>query len=128
LKRPVPEITTNLKDAYLDALHGSKTKFWCDKICSGKEIVDEWIAVQDKTTFFFIPRMYAPKDNALERIVLNKAGEEDVLRTVPIARLFLGNFPHIKAYWIQMGFPSAMKFLHAGDSDLDGSHHGRTRA
>ena len=27
----------------------------------------------------------------------NKAGEEDILRTVAIARLFLDNFPYIKA-------------------------------
>lgn len=79
--------------------------------------------LQDETHgfFSFIPLVYHPKDNALGRIVPHKAGEEDILRTVAIARLFLDNFPHIKAYWIQMGIPTAMKALHAGASDLDGT-------
>ncbi|MCF0215153.1 MAG: aminofutalosine synthase MqnE [Fibrobacteraceae bacterium] len=71
--------------------------------------------------FAFIPLVYHPEHNALHNIVPEKTSEEDVLRTVAIARLFLDNFPHIKAYWIQMGIETAMKALHSGASDLDGT-------
>jgi aminodeoxyfutalosine synthase len=71
--------------------------------------------------FAFIPLVYHPEHNALHKIVPNITSEEDILRTVAVARLFLDNFPHIKAYWIQMGIETAMKALHAGASDLDGT-------
>jgi aminodeoxyfutalosine synthase len=71
--------------------------------------------------FAFIPLVYHPEHNALHKIVPNITSEEDILRTVAVARLFLDNFPHIKAYWIQMGIDTAMKALHAGASDLDGT-------
>lgn len=71
--------------------------------------------------FAFIPLVYHPEHNALHNIVPNKTSEEDILRTVAVSRLFLDNFPHIKAYWIQMGIETAMKALHAGASDLDGT-------
>ena len=71
--------------------------------------------------FAFIPLVYHPEHNALHKIVPNITSEEDILRTVAVARLFLDNFPHIKAYWIQMGIDTSMKALHAGASDLDGT-------
>ena len=71
--------------------------------------------------FAFIPLVYHPEHNALHKIVPEITGEEDILRTVAVSRLFLDNFPHIKAYWIQMGIDTAMKALHAGASDLDGT-------
>ena len=71
--------------------------------------------------FAFIPLVYHPEHNALHRIVPNITSEEDILRTVAVSRLFMDNFPHIKAYWIQMGIETAMKALHAGASDLDGT-------
>ncbi|MEE0876527.1 MAG: aminofutalosine synthase MqnE [Fibrobacteraceae bacterium] len=79
--------------------------------------------LQDKSPgfFAFIPLVYLPQRNDLNRIVPERTPEEDILRTIAVARLFLDNFPHIKAYWIQMGIDTAMKALHAGASDLDGT-------
>lgn len=79
--------------------------------------------LQDDTNGFysFIPLVFHPEHNSLGRRVGQKTGEEDILRTVAISRLFLDNFPHIKAYWVQMGVSTAMKALHAGASDLDGT-------
>lgn len=71
--------------------------------------------------FAFIPLVYHPEHNAMHKIVKNITSESDILRTVAIARLFLDNFLHIKAYWIQMGIDTALKALHAGASDLDGT-------
>lgn len=79
--------------------------------------------LQDETHgfFAFIPLVYHPDRNALGKRVPNKTPPEDILRTVAIARLFLDNFPHIKAYWVQMGLETALRALHAGASDLDGT-------
>ena len=71
--------------------------------------------------FAFIPLVYHPEKNALGIQVKEKTSEEDILRTIAVSRLYLDNFPHIKAYWIQTGISTAMKALHAGASDLDGT-------
>lgn len=71
--------------------------------------------------FAFIPLVYHPENTSLGHKVKQKTSEEDVLRTIAVARLFLDNFPHIKAYWIQTGIPTALKSLHAGASDMDGT-------
>lgn len=71
--------------------------------------------------FAFIPLVYHPEHTPLGALVKEKTSEEDILRTIAISRLFLDNFPHIKAYWIQTGIPTAMKAIHAGASDLDGT-------
>lgn len=79
--------------------------------------------LQDETQgfFAFIPLVYHPDKNALGTRVPHKTPPEDILRTVAVARLFLDNFPHIKAYWVQMGLATALQALHAGASDLDGT-------
>ena len=79
--------------------------------------------LQDETHgfFAFIPLVYHPDKNALGKRVPQKTSPEDILRTVAISRLFLDNFPHIKAYWVQFGLETALSALHAGASDLDGT-------
>jgi aminodeoxyfutalosine synthase len=69
----------------------------------------------------FLPLVFLPQNNALGRQVKNRTSEEDILRTIAISRLFLDNIPHIKAYWVQLGIETALKALHCGASDLDGT-------
>ncbi|MCL2101780.1 MAG: aminofutalosine synthase MqnE [Fibromonadales bacterium] len=79
--------------------------------------------LQNETGGFqaFLPLVFLPQNNVLGRQVKNKASEEDILRTIAVSRLFLDNFPHIKAYWVQLGIETALKALHCGASDLDGT-------
>jgi aminodeoxyfutalosine synthase len=79
--------------------------------------------LQSETAGFlaFLPLVFLPQNNALGRVVKNKASEEDILRTIAVSRLFLNNVPHIKAYWVQLGVETALKALHCGASDLDGT-------
>jgi len=79
--------------------------------------------LQDQTHgfFAFIPLVFHPENNSLGRRVQGKTSPEDRLRTIAVARIFLDNFPHIKAYWIQLGLDVAKLALHAGASDLDGT-------
>jgi aminodeoxyfutalosine synthase len=45
----------------------------------------------------------------------------DDLKLLAISRLYLDNFPHIKAYWITLGEETASLGLHWGADDIDGT-------
>jgi aminodeoxyfutalosine synthase len=52
--------------------------------------------------------------------------EED-LRNYAVARLFLDNIPHLKAYWVMLGLDMAAEALAYGVDDLDGTVDDTTR-
>jgi aminodeoxyfutalosine synthase len=77
---------------------------------------------QDKTGGFqcFIPlKCYYDGTNIQEEVTEPTA--IDLLKDVAISRLVLDNFPHIKAYWIQLGETLAQVALSFGADDLDGT-------
>jgi aminodeoxyfutalosine synthase len=43
------------------------------------------------------------------------------LRLFALSRIFLDNFPHIKAYWVTAGINVAQLALHFGADDIDGT-------
>lgn len=45
----------------------------------------------------------------------------ELLKDIAISRLLLDNFPHIKAYWIQLGQELAQQALAYGADDMDGT-------
>ncbi len=45
----------------------------------------------------------------------------DILRTLAACRLLLPNVPHLKAYWVSLGVPTAQIALGYGADDLDGT-------
>lgn len=78
-------------------------------------------SLQDETSGFnaFIPLAFQPHNNEMG-IEYDTLGVDD-LRTLAIARLFLDNFSHIKAYWIMLGQDIAQLGTHFGAHDLDGT-------
>ncbi|MBI2943673.1 MAG: aminofutalosine synthase MqnE [Candidatus Wallbacteria bacterium] len=78
-------------------------------------------ALQDETGGFqaFIPLAFHPENTQLANLP-GPTGFDD-LRTLAISRLLLDNFPHIKAYWIQIGMKLAQVALHFGADDIDGT-------
>jgi aminodeoxyfutalosine synthase len=81
-------------------------------------------ALQDETGGFqtFIPLAFHPDNTKLaEQQRLAKPSILQDLRTMAISRLMLDNFPHIKAYWIMLGIPTAQIALSFGADDLDGT-------
>jgi aminodeoxyfutalosine synthase len=77
---------------------------------------------QDKTGGFqcFIPlKCYYEGTNIQAEVTEPSA--HDLLKDVAISRLLLDNFPHIKAYWIQLGVGLAQVALSFGADDLDGT-------
>ncbi|HSS44794.1 MAG TPA: aminofutalosine synthase MqnE, partial [Thermoanaerobaculia bacterium] len=77
--------------------------------------------LQDETEGFtgFIPLAFHPENTPLAHLPMS-SGQTD-LRVIAVARLLLDNFPHIKAYWIQIGTKLAQVALFFGSDDLVGT-------
>lgn len=77
--------------------------------------------LQDKTKGFnaFIPLKFRNKDNEMSDVPEVSVIED--LRNYAIARIYLDNFPHIKAYWAMIGRSTAQMALNFGADDLDGT-------
>ncbi|HET6414208.1 MAG TPA: aminofutalosine synthase MqnE [Anaeromyxobacter sp.] len=78
--------------------------------------------LQDETLGFqvFIPLAFHPDHNMIGKAYPKPTGY-DALRTLAVARLFLDNFDHLKAYWVSLGERLAQAALSFGVDDLDGT-------
>ena len=83
--------------------------------------------LQDKTGGFqvFIPLKYKSENNRLSEI--GEVTTVEDLKNYAISRIFLDNFPHIKAYWPMIGRETASLSLSFGVDDLDGTIEDSTR-
>jgi aminodeoxyfutalosine synthase len=77
--------------------------------------------LQDETAGFsgLIPLAFHPENTPLAHLP-DTTGQLD-LRVIAVSRLLLDNFPHVKAYWIQIGTKLAQIALHFGADDLVGT-------
>lgn len=78
-------------------------------------------SLQDETHGFntFIPLKFRNKDNEMAHIPESTIVED--LKVYAVARLYMDNFPHIKAYWPMLGRNTAQLTLSFGVNDLDGT-------
>lgn len=77
--------------------------------------------LQDKTGGFntFIPLKFRNKDNDMSHVPEVSVIED--LKMYAVARLYLDNFPHLKAYWPMLGRKNAQLSLAFGVDDIDGT-------
>ena len=77
--------------------------------------------LQDKTKGFqtFIPLKFRNKDNQMSDVPEVSVIED--LRNYAIARIYLDNFDHIKAYWAMISRSTAQLSLNFGVDDIDGT-------
>jgi aminodeoxyfutalosine synthase len=77
--------------------------------------------LQDETKGFtaFVTLAFHPENNKLSH--LPGPSGFDMLKTLAIARIYLDNIAHIKAYWILMGMKLAQVSLSYGVDDIDGT-------
>lgn len=77
--------------------------------------------LQDETGGFlvFIPLAMQPR--SVTASIKRRTSAMDDMRTIAISRLMLDNFPHIKAYFINIGTQLAQLATHFGSSDLHGT-------
>jgi aminodeoxyfutalosine synthase len=85
------------------------------------EHLDMLRKAQDETGGFmtFIPLAFHPKNT--EMADLSRTSGIDDLKNIAVARCFLDNFPHIKAYWVMIGIKLAQVALSFGADDVDGT-------
>ncbi len=78
-------------------------------------------SAQDESGGFlaFIPLAFHPKNTGMDSLS-GTTGIDD-LKNIAIARLYLDNFPHIKAYWVMIGPKLAQIALSFGADDMDGT-------
>ncbi|MDE3125778.1 MAG: aminofutalosine synthase MqnE [Bacteroidota bacterium] len=77
--------------------------------------------LQDETGGFntFIPLKFRNKDNDMSHVPESTIIED--LKMYAVARLYLDNFAHIKAYWPMLGRKNAQLTLQFGVNDIDGT-------
>ena len=77
--------------------------------------------LQDRTGGFntFIPLKFRNKDNDMSDVPESSIVED--MKLYAVARLYMDNFPHLKAYWPMLGRQNAQLTLSFGVNDLDGT-------
>jgi aminodeoxyfutalosine synthase len=77
--------------------------------------------LQDETGGFntFIPLKFRNHDNEMSHVPETTLVED--MKLYAIARLYMDNFPHIKAYWPMLGRNNAQMALSFGVNDVDGT-------
>ncbi len=97
-------------------LYGHIEKYWhrIDHMRRLREL-------QDRTGGFqtFIPLKFRNKDN--EMSYLHESTVIEDLKNYAVSRIYLDNFPHLKAYWPMLGRSMAQVSMSFGVDDLDGT-------
>jgi aminodeoxyfutalosine synthase len=77
--------------------------------------------LQDKTGGFntFIPLKFRNKGNDMSHVAESSVVED--MKMYAIARIYMDNFPHLKAYWPMLGRQNAQLSLSFGVNDIDGT-------
>ncbi len=77
--------------------------------------------LQDKTHGFntFIPLKFRNSDNEMSYVKESSIVED--MKMYAVARIYLDNFPHLKAYWPMLGRQNAQLTLSFGVNDIDGT-------
>src|SRR5687767_5994318 len=83
--------------------------------------------LQDKTGGFntFIPLKFRNKDNDMSQV--NESSIVEDMKMYAVARIYMDNFPHLKAYWPMLGRQNAQLSLSFGVNDIDGTIDDSTR-
>lgn len=97
-------------------LYGHIEKYWhrIDHMNRLREL-------QDRTGGFntFIPLKFRNHDNEMSHVPETSVVED--MKMYAVSRLFMDNFPHIKAYWPMLGRNNAQLTLAYGVNDIDGT-------
>jgi len=97
-------------------LYGHIEKYW-----HRVDHMERLRQLQDKTGGFntFIPLKFRNKQNEMSDVSESSIIED--MRMYAIARLYMDNFQHLKAYWPMLGRQSAQLTLSFGVNDIDGT-------
>lgn len=97
-------------------LYGHIEKYW-HRI----DHMERLRTMQDRTHGFntFIPLKFRNKNNDMSGV--KESGIIEDMKMYAVARLYMDNFPHLKAYWPMLGRQHAQLSLSFGVNDIDGT-------
>ena len=111
------------KTAHRQGIHTNATMLYghIETMAERVEHLQALRDAQDETGGFlaYIPLAFHPKNTEMDS--LSRTSGIDDLKSIAVARLFLDNFPHIKAYWVMIGPKLAQIALSFGADDMDGT-------
>jgi aminodeoxyfutalosine synthase len=111
------------RTAHLLGMHSNATMLYghIEKYEHLIDHMDRLRTLQDETGGFncFIPLKFRNKDNEMSHIEECNIVED--MKVYAMARIFMDNFPHLKAYWPMLGRQNAQLTLSFGVNDLDGT-------
>src|SRR5450432_181231 len=111
------------RNAHLLGMHSNATMLYghIEKYSHRIDHMERLRSLQDETSGFntFIPLKFRNKGNDMSRIAESSVIED--MKLYAVSRLYMDNFPHIKAYWPMLGRQSAQLTLSFGVNDLDGT-------
>jgi aminodeoxyfutalosine synthase len=111
------------KIAHLLGMHSNATMLFghIEKYEDRIQHMERLRTLQDETKGFntFIPLKFRNHDNEMSHIAETSSIED--MKTYAMARIYLDNFPHIKAYWPMLGREQAQLSLSFGVNDMDGT-------
>jgi len=97
-------------------LYGHIEKYW-----HRVDHMERLRQLQDETHGFntFIPLKFRNMDNDMSNVPEVSIIED--MKMYAVSRLYLDNFPHVKAYWPMLGRNNAQLMLNFGVNDIDGT-------
>lgn len=111
------------KTAHQMGMHSNATMLYghIEKYWHRIDHMERLRSLQDETGGFntFIPLKFRNKDNDMSHVAESSIIED--LKMYAIARIYLDNFPHLKAYWPMLGRKNAQLTLSYGVNDIDGT-------
>ncbi len=111
------------REAHLLGMHSNATMLYghMESYTHRIEHMDALRSLQDETKGFntFIPLKFRNKDNDMSHIPESTIVED--MKVYAVARIFIDNIPHLKAYWPMLGRQNAQLSLAFGVNDVDGT-------
>lgn len=111
------------KAAHLLGMHTNATMLYghLEDFVHRIDHMEQLRRLQDETGGFntFIPLKFRNHDNEMSHIPEVSVIED--MKVYAVARLYMDNFPHIKAYWPMLGRQNAQLSLSFGVNDIDGT-------
>jgi aminodeoxyfutalosine synthase len=109
--------------AHREGMHTNATMLYghIEKYTHRIDHMERLRALQDRTGGFntFIPLKFRNKGNDMSHVPESSVVED--MKLYAVARLYMDNFPHLKAYWPMLGRQNAQLTLSFGVNDLDGT-------
>ncbi len=115
--------------AHLEGMHTNATMLYghIENYAHRIDHMERLRGLQDRTGGFnsFIPLKFRNKGNDMSHVPESSVVED--MKMYAVARLYMDNFPHLKAYWPMLGRQKAQLTLAFGVNDLDGTIDDTTR-